>query len=168
MAGRLPYANGTRGDVRIPCFPHLLPHLTVVRNIMLPLAFRGPELGKTAKLTAQMLEAVGITALAAADPRELSGKFRCAQEIGVGRTPNLDVKCQQLRQTNGYERSDFRRATPARIIVQHRCCDSREGDLHTGNGALVSRAHRRAELRRTHAECGSRSFVQGRGGRKTP
>jgi putative ABC transport system ATP-binding protein len=52
---------------------HLLPHLTVKRNIMLPLALGGAEPDKILKLTGDMLEAIGIVALAAAYPRELSG-----------------------------------------------------------------------------------------------
>ena len=52
---------------------HLLPHLTVLRNIMLPLALSGVEPDESSRLSGEMLEAVGITALAAVYPRELSG-----------------------------------------------------------------------------------------------
>ena len=52
---------------------HLLPHLTVTQNILLPLALSGAEPDKSSKLTGEMLEAVGITTLAAAYPREISG-----------------------------------------------------------------------------------------------
>ncbi|HEV2008341.1 MAG TPA: ABC transporter ATP-binding protein [Burkholderiales bacterium] len=52
---------------------HLLPHLTVMQNIVLPLALSGAKTDKSSKLTAEMLEAIGISTLAAAYPRELSG-----------------------------------------------------------------------------------------------
>src|SRR5450759_3688965 len=40
---------------------HLLPHLTVTQNILLPLALSGTKPDKSSKLTGEMLEAVGIT-----------------------------------------------------------------------------------------------------------
>ena len=52
---------------------HLLPHLTVAQNVMLPLRLGGTAADQSAKLCNDMLEAIGIAALAAAIPRELSG-----------------------------------------------------------------------------------------------
>ena len=52
---------------------HLLPHMTVMRNVMLPLALSGVEPAEMSRLAGEMLAAVGIAELAAAYPRELSG-----------------------------------------------------------------------------------------------
>jgi putative ABC transport system ATP-binding protein len=52
---------------------HLLPHLTVAQNVMLPLALCAVAAGESTQRAHAMLEAAGIAALAAAYPRELSG-----------------------------------------------------------------------------------------------
>lgn len=52
---------------------HLLPHLTVVQNVALPLTLIGTDPPLRAKRSAEILEAVGIAALAHIYPRELSG-----------------------------------------------------------------------------------------------
>ncbi|HSN40892.1 MAG TPA: ABC transporter ATP-binding protein [Burkholderiales bacterium] len=52
---------------------HLLPHLTVAQNVALPLALRGDAPAECSRRALEMLNAVGIAALAASRPRELSG-----------------------------------------------------------------------------------------------
>ncbi|MEK6593636.1 MAG: ABC transporter ATP-binding protein [Pseudomonadota bacterium] len=52
---------------------HLLPHLTVAQNVALPLALIGAAPALRAKRAGEILEAVGIAALARSYPRELSG-----------------------------------------------------------------------------------------------
>jgi putative ABC transport system ATP-binding protein len=101
---------------------HLLPHMTVMRNVMLPLALSGVEPDEMARLAGEMLEAVGIAALAAAYPRELSGGEM--QRVAIARalvhrprlvladepTGNLDtdsarqvlrVLCEQVKRNAG-------------------------------------------------------------------
>ena len=108
---------------------HLLPHLTVMRNIMLPLALSGAEPDKSSKLTGEMLEAVGITALAAAYPRELSGGEM--QRVAIARalvhrpklvladepTGNLDT--DSARQVLRVLREQITRSAGAGILVTH-------------------------------------------------
>ena len=52
---------------------HLLPHLTVVQNVALPLVLCGHSPAQCAQRALEMLDAVGIAALAASHPRQLSG-----------------------------------------------------------------------------------------------
>jgi putative ABC transport system ATP-binding protein len=52
---------------------HLLPHLTVARNVGLPLALNGQAGAEADRRVAELLEAVGLAARAASLPRELSG-----------------------------------------------------------------------------------------------
>jgi putative ABC transport system ATP-binding protein len=52
---------------------HLLPHLTVAQNVALPLVLSGSLPAQCAERAREMLDAVGIAALAASQPRELSG-----------------------------------------------------------------------------------------------
>ena len=101
---------------------HLLPHMTVMRNVMLPLALSGVEPAEMSRLAGEMLAAVGIAELAAAYPRELSGgemqRFAIARAL-VHRpqlvladepTGNLDtdsagqvlrVLCEQVKRNAG-------------------------------------------------------------------
>ena len=101
---------------------HLLPHMTVIRNVMLPLALSGVEPDEMSRLAGEMLEAVGIAELAAAYPRELSGGEM--QRVAIARalvhrprlvladepTGNLDtdsarqvlrVLCEQVKRNAG-------------------------------------------------------------------
>src|SRR5258706_2115054 len=101
---------------------HLLPHMTVMQNVMLPLALSGVEPDARSKLAGEMLEAVGIAELAAAYPRELSGGEM--QRVAIARalvhrprlvladepTGNLDtdtarqvlqVLCEQIKRNAG-------------------------------------------------------------------
>jgi len=52
---------------------HLLPHLTVAQNVILPLSLNGVEPAAGAERAGAMLAAVGLSAVAGAYPRELSG-----------------------------------------------------------------------------------------------
>ncbi|HYD55277.1 MAG TPA: ABC transporter ATP-binding protein [Burkholderiales bacterium] len=52
---------------------HVLPHLTVLENVSLPLLLRGRPKGETSERSLQMLRAVGLGERAAGMPRELSG-----------------------------------------------------------------------------------------------
>jgi putative ABC transport system ATP-binding protein len=108
---------------------HLLPHLTVIRNVMLPLALSGVEPATSSRLTGEMLEAVGITALAAAYPRELSGGEM--QRVAIARalvhrprlvladepTGNLDT--DSARQVLHVLREQIKRNAGAGILVTH-------------------------------------------------
>jgi putative ABC transport system ATP-binding protein len=108
---------------------HLLPHLTVTRNVMLPLALRGADAGESSKLVAEMLEAVGITALATAYPRELSGGE--LQRVAIARalvhrprlvladepTGNLDT--DSARQVLRVLHEQVKRNGGAGILVTH-------------------------------------------------
>ncbi len=62
---------------------HVLPYLTVEQNVMLPLELVGAALTERVQRTAQMLESVGIAALAQRFARELSGGE--VQRIAIAR-----------------------------------------------------------------------------------
>ena len=108
---------------------HLLPHLTVMRNVLLPLALSGAEPDKSSKLAGEMLEAIGIAALAAAYPRELSGGE--LQRVAIARalvhcpqlvladepTGNLDT--DSARQVLLVLREQMMRSAGAGILVTH-------------------------------------------------
>ena len=108
---------------------HLLPHLTVMRNVLLPLALNGVEPDKSSKLAGEMLEAIGIAALAAAYPRELSGGE--LQRVAIARalvhrpqlvladepTGNLDT--DSARQVLRVLREQIMRNAGAGILVTH-------------------------------------------------
>jgi putative ABC transport system ATP-binding protein len=108
---------------------HLLPHLTVLRNILLPLALSGAEPDKSSTLASEMLEAIGIAALAAAYPRELSGGE--LQRVAIARalvhrpqlvladepTGNLDTN--SARQVLRVLREQIMRNAGAGILVTH-------------------------------------------------
>ena len=101
---------------------HLLPHMTVMQNVTLPLALSGVEPDASSRQAGEMLEAVGIAELAAAYPRELSGGEM--QRVAIARalvhrprvvladepTGNLDtdsagqvlrVLCEQIKRNAG-------------------------------------------------------------------
>jgi len=52
---------------------HVLPYLSVGRNVALPLALQGVSSGETSERVERMLAAVGLGGQAARSPRELSG-----------------------------------------------------------------------------------------------
>ena len=62
---------------------HLLPHLSVARNVALPLALNGQSGGAVDRRVAELLEAVGLANRAASLPRELSGGE--SQRVAVAR-----------------------------------------------------------------------------------
>jgi putative ABC transport system ATP-binding protein len=62
---------------------HLLPHLSVARNVALPLALNGQSGRAVDERVAELLEAVGLADRAASLPRELSGGE--SQRVAVAR-----------------------------------------------------------------------------------
>jgi putative ABC transport system ATP-binding protein len=52
---------------------HLLPHLTLARNVALPLALNGQAGPEAERRVAELLESVGLASRASSLPRELSG-----------------------------------------------------------------------------------------------
>jgi putative ABC transport system ATP-binding protein len=108
---------------------HLLPHLTVMRNIMVPLALIGVEPDESLRMVGEMLEAVGISALAAAYPRELSGGEM--QRVAIARalvhrprlvladepTGNLDT--DTARQVLRVLREQIKRTAGGGVLVTH-------------------------------------------------
>ena len=62
---------------------HVLPYLTVEQNIALPLELLGVAAAERLRRTAEMMEAVGVAALARRYARELSGGE--VQRIAIGR-----------------------------------------------------------------------------------
>ena len=108
---------------------HLLPHLTVMRNIMVPLALIGIEPDESSRMADEMLEAVGIAALAAAYPRELSGGEM--QRVAIARalvhrprlvladepTGNLDT--DTARQVLRVLREQIKRTAGGGVLVTH-------------------------------------------------
>jgi putative ABC transport system ATP-binding protein len=62
---------------------HLLPHLSVARNVALPLALNGQSGPAADARVAELLEAVGLADRAASLPRELSGGE--SQRVAVAR-----------------------------------------------------------------------------------
>jgi putative ABC transport system ATP-binding protein len=62
---------------------HLLPHLTVAKNIALPLALNGIAGSVARERVDEMLEAIGLAQRAHAYPRELSGGEM--QRVAIGR-----------------------------------------------------------------------------------
>ena len=108
---------------------HLLPHLTVMRNVMVPLALSGVATDECSRLAGEMLDAVGIAALAAAYPRELSGGEM--QRVAIARalvhrprlvladepTGNLDT--DTARQVLRVLGEQIKRNAGAGILVTH-------------------------------------------------
>ncbi|MSQ50340.1 MAG: ABC transporter ATP-binding protein [Betaproteobacteria bacterium] len=108
---------------------HLLPHLTVAQNVMLPLRLGGAAADKSARQAGEMLAAVGIATLAAATPRELSGGEM--QRVAIARalvhrprlvladepTGNLDA--DSARQILLVLREQIKRNAAAGILVTH-------------------------------------------------
>jgi len=117
---------------------HLLPHLTVARNVRLPLDLAGVPPGEADRRTAAMLEAVGIAALARDYPRTLSGGE--AQRAAIARalvhepalvladepTGNLDAESASgvMRLLYG----EVRRRNGAGVLVTHSEAAARSAD----------------------------------------
>ncbi len=117
---------------------HLLPHLTVAQNVMLPLRLGGAAADKSARMALAMLEAVGIAALASTYPRELSGGEM--QRVAIARalvhrprlvladepTGNLDA--DSARQVLTVLREQIVHGTGAGILVTHSVAAARTTD----------------------------------------
>ena len=108
---------------------HVLPYLSVEQNVALPLDLLGVEPALRRERTQQMLEAVGIGALAARLPRELSGGE--VQRIAIARalvhrprlvladepTGNLDPRT--AGQTLALLRTQIKANAGAGILITH-------------------------------------------------
>jgi putative ABC transport system ATP-binding protein len=108
---------------------HLLPHLTVEQNVGLPLSLNGVEEAQAAERMAEILEAVGLAAVARAYPRELSGGEM--QRVAIARalvhrplllladepTGNLDA--DTARQVLTLLRDQVKRQSASGILVTH-------------------------------------------------
>ena len=108
---------------------HLLPHLSVERNIALPLALNATPAVATQQRLAELLDAVGLTSRRHSMPAELSGGEM--QRVAVARalahrprlvladepTGNLDA--ESAAQVLGLLRAQLRRDHAAGILVTH-------------------------------------------------
>ena len=117
---------------------HLLPHLTVARNVRLPLDLAGVAREEADRRAAAMLEAVGIAALARDHPRTLSGGE--AQRAAIARalvhepklvladepTGNLDA--ESAAGVMRLLRDEVKRRTGAGILVTHSEAAARTAD----------------------------------------
>jgi putative ABC transport system ATP-binding protein len=131
---------------------HLLPHLTVARNVALPLALNGVH-GATAKQrVAEMLQSVGLERRAHSSPSELSGGEM--QRIAVARalvhrpklvladepTGNLDA--DSAAEVLQLLRAQLKRDNAAGILVTHSPFAARTADhiyQLTRNGLSISK-----------------------------
>ncbi len=108
---------------------HLLPHLSIARNVALPLALNGSAGVEAERRVAELLEAVGLASRANSLPRELSGGEM--QRVAVARalvhrpalvladepTGNLDPDNAAL--ILGILRAQIKRDQAAGILVTH-------------------------------------------------
>ena len=117
----------------------LLPHLTVLQNIMLPLALSGAEPGKSATLTREMLEAVDITPLAAAYPRELSGGEM--QRVAIARALVHRPQLVLADEPTGNLDTDSARQV-LRVLREQVKCNAGAGVLVTHSAAAAATTDR--------------------------
>jgi putative ABC transport system ATP-binding protein len=108
---------------------HVLPYLSVAQNVALPLELLGVAAAERDRRTAEMLDAVGIGALAARFPREMSGGE--VQRIAIARalvhrprlvladepTGNLDPR--SAAQTLELLRTQIKANAGAGILITH-------------------------------------------------
>ena len=108
---------------------HLLPHLTIEKNVALPLALNGIHGAPARERVAELLAAVGLAARRDSHPRELSGGEM--QRVAIARalvhrpalvladepTGNLDAEAAQ--HVLGLLASQLRRDGAACILVTH-------------------------------------------------
>jgi putative ABC transport system ATP-binding protein len=108
---------------------HLLPHLTVAQNVILPLALGGTPPDRMAARVGEMLAAVALSAAAQVYPRELSGGEM--QRVAIARalvhrplllladepTGNLDA--DSATQVLKLLREQVKRESGAGILVTH-------------------------------------------------
>jgi putative ABC transport system ATP-binding protein len=108
---------------------HLLPHLTVARNVALPLALNGQAGSAAGQRVAELLAAVGLEHRAASLPRELSGgeMQRVAVARSLAHRPALvlaDEPTGNLDPDNaagilGMLREQIKRDDAAGVLVTH-------------------------------------------------
>jgi putative ABC transport system ATP-binding protein len=117
---------------------HLLPHLTIERNVRLPLDLASVAPAESARRTAAMLEAVGIASLARDYPRTLSGGE--AQRAAIARalvhepslvladepTGNLDA--QTASEVLTLLRDEVKHRAGAGVLVTHSAAAARMAD----------------------------------------
>jgi putative ABC transport system ATP-binding protein len=117
---------------------HLLPHLTVAQNVMLPLALTGMPPGQAAGRAGEMLAAVALSAAASVYPRELSGGEM--QRVAIARalahrplllladepTGNLDA--ESAAQVIRLLREQVKRESGAGILVTHSAAAASSAD----------------------------------------
>jgi len=117
---------------------HLLPHLTVAQNVMLPLALTGMSPGQAAGRAGEMLAAVALSAAAPVYPRELSGGEM--QRVAIARalahrplllladepTGNLDA--ESAAQVIRLLREQVKRESGAGILVTHSAAAAASAD----------------------------------------
>ena len=129
---------------------HVLPYLTVLQNVALPLELLGIRPGQRAQEAERMLAACGIGALAPRYPRELSGGE--LQRIAIARalvhqprlvladepTGNLDARTAD--QVLTLLREQLRTHSAAGILITHSMTAARTADriLRLEGGKLVS------------------------------
>jgi putative ABC transport system ATP-binding protein len=108
---------------------HVLPHLTVLQNVGLPLLLRGNEKGSLDEKARQLIEAVGLKGREESMPRELSGGE--LQRVAIARalvgepklvladepTGNLDP--ENARQVLSLLREQVKAHGAAGILVTH-------------------------------------------------
>jgi len=108
---------------------HVLPHLTVLQNVGLPLLLRKASSGETAKRAGDAISAVGLAGREESMPRELSGGE--LQRVAIARalvgdpklvladepTGNLDP--DNARQVLALFRDQVRRRGAGAILVTH-------------------------------------------------
>jgi len=117
---------------------HLLPHLTVTRNVRLPLDLAGVARAEAERRTAAVLDAVGIAALAQDYPRTLSGGE--SQRAAIARalvheprllladepTGNLDA--ESAMQVLALLRAQVKRRGASCVLVTHSDAAARIAD----------------------------------------
>jgi len=130
---------------------HLLPHLSVARNVALPLALNGQAGSDAGQRVAELLEAVGLGPRAASLPRELSGgeMQRVAVARSLAHRPALvlaDEPTGNLDPDNaavilGMLRSQIKRDNAAGVLVTHSTTAAATTDriYELSNGVLRER-----------------------------
>ena len=108
---------------------HVLPYLTVAQNVALPLDLLGVGSSERLRRTAEMLEGVGIAALAGRYARELSGGE--VQRVAIARAlvhkprliladePNGNLDPRSAAQTLNLLRSQIKASAAAGLLITH-------------------------------------------------
>ncbi len=130
---------------------HLLPHLTVARNVGLPLALNGQGGVEAVRRVTELLEAVGLAGRANSLPRELSGgeTQRVAVARALAHRPALvlaDEPTGNLDPENGAVvlellREQIKRDGAAGILVTHSAAAAASTDRVLELTATGLRAH---------------------------